>query len=112
MRLKLRYAGLDKDITQKTQHYVSSDSFQMVMGDGCITVLDPIDDMMMFHSVEWEGEGDETDHREAWVLRWLGMTHDYFVNNCRIRRTKEMMTGGLRVLNEENTKLEHDMFSR
>ena len=112
MRIKLYYATIEKDLTQQTKEFISSDSFQMVMGDGYITVLDPIDDMLMLHSVEWEGDGDEMDHREAWVYRWLEKTYDYYIKNCRIRRTKNMMNHLVRDIDDDSMELEQDMFSK
>ena len=112
MRIILYYATIEKDLTQQTKEFISSDSFQMVMGDGYITVLDPIDDMLMLHSVEWEGDGDEMDHREAWVYRWLEKTYDYYIKNCRIRRTKNMMNHLVRDIDDDSMELEQDMFSK
>ena len=91
MRLKFKYASLQREATQDTKYYTTSPSFQMVMGDGYITVIDPIDDMLMLHSVEWDEDGDETDVRFAWVYRWLDATHDYFADTSKIRRTPDMM---------------------
>ena len=84
-------ATLAREATQDTKYYTTCPEFQMRMGDCYITILDPIDDMLMLHSVEWADEGDETDVRFAWVYRWLDATHDYFADTSIIRRTPDMM---------------------
>ena len=64
----------------------------MRLGDWTISVLDPIDDMLMLHSIQWEdGEGDETGWRVAYVYRWLEEARDYNAETLKIRKTREMM---------------------
>ena len=110
MRLTLRYATPDRDVTQNRKYYVTSPSFQMRMEDGWVTILDAVDDMMMVHEVDWDDEdGCETDVRFAWVYRWLGVTHDYYVQGCTVRRTREMMNTVVRPANESNSYLEREM---
>ena len=94
MTLTFMYASLDGSITQETKHYVTSPSYKMQLGDWTISVLDPIDDMLMLHSVDWadDVEASETDWRVAYVYRWLEEARDYYAEGgCRIRRTKVMM---------------------
>ena len=112
MTMTFRYASPGRDVTQHRKHYVTSPSFQMRMEDGWISVLDPIDDMLMVHSVDWSTDddgGDETDVRFAWVYRWLGVTYDYYTQGCRIRRTKEMMKTSERENIESNHDLEREV---
>ena len=111
MTMTLRYATPDRDVTQQSRHYITSPSFQMRMEDGWVTVLDPIDDMLMIHEVDWQDddEFDETDVRIAWVYRWLGVTHDYFLQGCTVRRTKEMMGTIKRNVDRTNDDLDRDM---
>eukprot|EP00956_Cyclotella_meneghiniana_P014825 scaffold22373_cov78-Cyclotella_meneghiniana.AAC.6 len=83
--MTLRYALPDREVTQQTKYYTTLPSFQMRMGDGWITVLDAIDDMLMVHSVDWDDrdhEASETDVGFAWVYRWLQVTHDYYTQGC------------------------------
>ena len=110
MTLTLRYATPDRDVTQNRKYYVTSPSFQMRMEDGWITILDAVDDMLMVHEVDWDDEdGCETDVRFAWVYRWLGVTHDYYVQGCTVRRTREMMNTVVRPANESNSYLDREM---
>ena len=112
MTMTLRYASPDREVTQQTRHYITSPSFQIRMGDGWITVLDVIDDMLMVHSVDWDDRDDEaseTDVRFAWVYRWLQVTHDYYTQGCTVRRTKEMMKTCKRDIDETNRDLEREM---
>ena len=110
MTLTLRYATPDRDVTQNRKYYVTSPSFQMRMEDGWITILDAVDDMLMVHEVDWDDDdGCETDVRFAWVYRWLGVTHDYYVQGCTVRRTREMMNTVVRPANESNSYLDREM---
>ena len=112
MTMTLSYASPDREVTQQTRYYITSPSFQMRMGDGWITVLDVIDDMLMVHSVDWDDRDDEaseTDVRFAWVYRWLQVTHDYYTQGCTVRRTKEMMKTCKRDIDETNRDLEREM---
>jgi hypothetical protein len=115
MTMTLRYALPEREVTQQSKHYITSPSFQMRMEDGWITVLDPIDDMLMVHSVDWPDDGDEAsrdetaDVRVAWVYRWLGVTHDYYVQGCTVRRTREMMKTNKRNVVTTNDDLEREM---
>ena len=80
MTLTLSYTSPGRDVTQNSKHYyVTSPSLQMRMEDGWITILDPIDDMMMVHSVDWAGDNevsDETQVRIAWVSHMITMSKD------------------------------------
>ena len=64
----------------------------------------------MVHEVDWDDDnGCETDVRFAWVYRWLGVTHDYYVQGCTVRRTREMMNTVVRPANESNSYLDREM---
>ena len=79
-------------ILQDTTRYTTSASYQIVLQDWTIYVLDPVDDMMMLHLVEWENEtGDETGWRVAYVYRWMEEARNYYTDTWRIRKTKNMM---------------------
>ena len=68
-------------------------------------------DSLLSSTLEWTGEGDDTDDRFAWVYRWLGVTHDYYVNTSTIRRTKEMMKKSARNVKTQKEGLERNVFS-
>ena len=114
MTLTFRYASLNGRVTQDVKHYVTSPSYQMELGDWTISILDPIDDMLMLHSVDWADNVDasETDWRVAYVYRWLEEARDYYAEgNCRIRRTKEMMNTKEREVSGGEQLYDSTMFS-
>jgi hypothetical protein len=86
-----KYPDSKKGVMQKTKYYVTSPSFQMKMGDGWITVIDRIDDMLMLHTLVFDNdEGREDEYRIAWVYRYLGVVRDFYVSTCTVRRDAEM----------------------
>ena len=112
MKITLRYVPIGGRVATETKNYTTSPSFQMRLGDGYISVLDPIDDMLMTHSVEWvEEEMSEDGVRFAWVYRWLTETNDYY-ENCRVRRTKGMMKTKVREIDESNPLYHRSIFSK
>ena len=82
MKFVFKYASIDKPITQARTHYVTSPSYQMKMEDGWITVMDPVDDMLMLHSVVFEKDnGEPDDYRIAWVYHNLKVEKDFYVEH-------------------------------
>ena len=63
------------------------------MGDGWITVLDPMDDMLMLHTVVFDDdvEGQPDGYRIAYVYRNLHVKKDFYVDTSTIRRDGNMM---------------------
>lgn len=47
--------------------------------------------------------------RFAWIYRWLEVTHDYYTQDCTVRRTKEMMKTNKRDINDANHDLKREM---
>jgi hypothetical protein len=92
MTLKLWYPSRHNKLACR-EAVESNTRLQFPLGDGWITVLDPIDDILMFHSVFFADSSrhDTEGFRVAWVMRWLAQTQDYFVDTCGLRRTKAMM---------------------
>ena len=93
MTFKLWYTSRKNKTAAR--HVTKSDiRCQFSMGDGWVTVLDPIDDVLMYHSVsfEYNSKNDVEGYRIAWVMRWLSQTHDYFVDTCGLRRTQAMLS--------------------
>ena len=82
----------------------------MKMEDGWITVMDPIDDLLMLHSVVFdEDDGQPDDYRIAWEYRNLRVSKDFYVETSTIRRDKRMMqTAERKVALEGN--LRRDIF--
>jgi hypothetical protein len=111
MKMIFKYPSLNGSATQEKKWYVTSPSFQMKMDDGWITVLDPVDDMLMLHSVEFEeDDGNEEHFRIAWVYRYLKVVHDFYVDSCTIRRDKQMMNTVERKDDWDSAKMQRDIF--
>ena len=61
-----------------------------------LTVLDPIDDLLMTHELFFSNEADEdhskknSDYRLAWVMRWLEVVEDFYVDTCGMRLSKDL----------------------
>jgi hypothetical protein len=98
MTFKLWYPSRHNKIGRR-EATSSNITMQFPLGDGWITVLDPIDDILMYHSVFFECNGsgtagskhDTTGYRVAWVMRWLQQPQDFFVDTCGLRRNRAMM---------------------
>ncbi len=59
--------------------------------DGWLTVLDPIDDLLMCHDVKFKISNPQDDvegYRVAWIMRWLGQPQDFLLRplECVERR--------------------------
>ena len=76
---------------------MSSPSFEMMMEDGSITVLDSLDDVLCTHGVGWPKglklnfklkRDGSMSIRYVWVYCYLGQIRDYY-DNCLIRRTQD-----------------------
>ena len=111
MKMIFKYPSLNGSATQEKKWYVTSPSFQMKMDDWGFTVLDPVDDMLMLHSVEFEeDDGNEEHFRIAWVYRYLKVVHDFYVDSCTIRRDKQMMNTVERKDDWDSAKMQRDIF--
>jgi hypothetical protein len=111
MKFVFKYASIGKPITQARTHYVTSPSYQMKMEDGWITVMDPVDDMLMLHSVVFEKDnGEPDDYRIAWVYRNLKVEKDFYVETSTIRRDNRMMKTVAKKVKLEG-HLRRDIFS-
>ena len=95
MNFIFKYASLGKPVTQSRSDYVTSPSYQIRMGDGWITVLDPMDDMLMLHTVVFDDDDDEGQpadgYRIAYVYRNLHVKEDFYVDTSTIRHDGNMM---------------------
>ena len=86
MTFMFKYASLGKPVTQAKSNYVTFPSYQMRMKEGWITVMDPIDDLLMLHSVVFDEDDGLPD-----VYRNLNVSNDFYVDTSTIRRDKRMM---------------------
>ena len=98
MVIRMSYGATPDHLGDKREDYVTSFAYQMTCADGWITVLDPLDDLMMRHELEFAVETTEEDeypplnecYRDAWVIRWLKEEADFFVDTCGLRISEEM----------------------
>ena len=111
MKMMFKYPTLNRHVSQDTKWYITSPSFQMEMDDGWISVLDPIDDMLMLHSVVFEDDDGNEEHiRIAWVYPYLEVVHDFYVDTCTIRRNNSMMNMMEKKDEWDSTKTQRDIF--
>lgn len=80
---------------QAKQYYTVCPSFTMKLSNGCICVLDVIDDLLMYHSLEFEGVLEEDNAnklvRVAMVIRRLGTMREFYADTSTIRLTGESL---------------------
>lgn len=87
-------------VDQETTKYVELDGFSISCGNGTLTIVDPLDDLLMQHRLEF-GEGEvvvrgegktETDlrYRIAFVMRWLGNEEEFYTDTSTLRLTASM----------------------
>lgn len=111
MSFVFKYTSLSNTVTQGRKEYVTSPSYKMRMEDGWIAVMDPIDDLLMLHSVIFEeGDGNPDDYRIAYVYRHLEVSRDYYVETSTIRRDAMMMETREKKVNLSGN-LRRDIFS-
>jgi hypothetical protein len=81
--------------------YVTTPAHQFELNDGWISILDPIDDILMVHEVYFVNDAKynlnekNSSYRISWVMRWLSVTQDYFTKTCGLRRTETMLRNDL-----------------
>ncbi len=106
MKMVFAYPNPHYDIEQDVSKYLMLESFSIKCGEGHITILDPLDDVLMQHGVMFEdlslvqvidtegrnGNEGETDlrHRIAFVMRWLGNEEEYYMDTSTIRLNEKM----------------------
>ena len=76
-------------------------------------MLDPIDDLLFLHMVEFYDEDvdDETGFRIAWVYRWLEKSHDYYLDNSLVRRDQYLMTTAVKHDNGDDSNRVRGIFT-
>ena len=97
--LRFRPAGTAVDLPR--DEYEIHPRFQMQMEHGTISVLDPVDDLLVTHGAYFEGEfdilrvdGDPAWLRIGWAFRWLQSAHDFYAcpsNRAGMRHTVAML---------------------
>ena len=84
--------------------YIIHPSFQMQLGHGTLSILDPIDDLFFTHGAQFDGDyrvttidGDPTWWRLGWVFRWLGAEKDFYADPAKqagMRLTRVLLAKG------------------
>lgn len=75
----------------KRETYETTPLFQFECANGTVSVLDPIDDVLMTHSVKFEDSflNDEikkkNGYRIGWCFRWLQISKDFYTDTCGMR---------------------------
>jgi hypothetical protein len=95
MTMSFWYSRTPEELTlDRGIHYRTNEDFQFQCMDGWLTVLDPIDDLLMCHDVKFKISNPQDDvegYRVAWIMRWLGQPQDFFVETSGMRRTQDML---------------------
>ena len=107
MTMTLSYPNPRKGLGQSKKEYITLKCFAIKCGDGYLTILDPLDDVLGTHGVTFddltlesvtEAEDEEeggcaTDMRwrVAFVMRTLENIEEYFVDSSFIRPNDDMV---------------------
>ena len=66
--------------------------WSMVLGEGTLSVLDPVDDLVYKHGAQFVGEhsltavdGDPRWWRKGWTMRWLQAPNDFYAATGTMR---------------------------
>ena len=87
-------------VDQDTNKYVELEGFSISCGNGTLTIIDALDDLLMQHRLDF-GEGEvvvseegktETDlrYRMAFVMRWLKNEEEFYTDTSTLRLTPSM----------------------
>jgi hypothetical protein len=97
MVIRMTYAATPDRHGDKRDDYITSFAYQMTCGNDWVTVLDPVDDLMMRHGLSFATEKTEGEFphkneswRDAWVIRWLAEEGDFLVDTCGLLLSEAM----------------------
>ena len=106
MKTVFAFPNPHHDVDQDVTKYVELEGFSISCGNGTITVLDPLDDVLMQHGVSFDDghievkgkkskdthDGEETDlrYRVAFVMRWLRNEEEFYTDTSTVRLTDDM----------------------
>ena len=117
MEMIFMHPNPDEDVTQNTKHYIRHPCFSMKLGDGYVSVLDCLDDLMFTHEVEWEDlelcaavtkDGVvDLRNRVAIVMRRCENMKDFYTDTETIRPDEDMLSAMKK--SKAKTKLEEGM---
>ena len=81
----LRYPSRD-NFTEKRALNKTIPIFQFRCGRGTISVLDPVDDLLMTHEACFDKDAANADgYRLGFTIRWLGSSKDFYTDTCGMR---------------------------
>ena len=89
----LRHPAKD-DYTQSREMYRIHPLFQFPCGDGTVSVLDPVDDLLLTHEVFFKFDDKEEPrnvYRFGLAFRWLQSARDFYVDTCGMRLDKKAL---------------------
>ena len=85
MEMAFHYPTPHEHITQSRESYITCPSFTMEYGNGYISVLDDVDDVMMLHEVYFVGENNDAGAvRIAWVMRLLDNDQNFYASTSTL----------------------------
>lgn len=76
------------DVLAKRKEYIVRPAFQMRCGTGTLSVLDPVDDLILTHGASFEItniDGSPAWWRVGWTYRWLQAEEDFYDDTCGLR---------------------------
>jgi hypothetical protein len=104
MKMTFSYPNPRKGVGQETRGYITFECFSIICGDGHLTILDPLDDVLGTHGLTFEDLaldsvetkqdnncGTDMRWRVAFVMRRLENVEEYFVKSSFIRPNESML---------------------
>jgi hypothetical protein len=95
MTMTFKYPSPHEPITQGTNSYISkSPVFSMEYGNGYLSVIDDVDDIMMLHDVKFSDTGVKQEEimegiRIAWVIRRLENRQLFYAESSTLVQSRE-----------------------
>ncbi len=94
MLFKFKYPR-PTNLTGKRGTYETNPNHQFTCGNMTISVLDPIDDLMMTHGVTFlykKADDVNSWYRIGYCFRWLSSFKDFYVDSCTMRLDAKLVS--------------------
>ena len=101
MEMIFSHPNPEDQVTQETKKYIRHPCFSFKLADGHLSVLDPIDDVLMLHGIRWEdlqlsgavmSDGvEDLRNRVAFVMRRCENMKDFYTDMSAIRPDDHMI---------------------
>ncbi len=94
MLFKFKYPR-PTNLTGKRETYETNPKHQFTCGNMTISVLDPIDDLMMTHGVTFlykKADDVNSWYRIGYCFRWLSSFKDFYVDSCTMRLDAKLVS--------------------